>query len=389
VQDGVIRYVGPRSDAPTGEERDLGDVLLLPGLVNAHTHLELTVMRGFLEDLEFRRWILRLTSAKRSVLTQEMLLDSARFGVREGLAAGITTYADTCDSGAAFDAMLEYGVRGIVYQEVFGPDPAVRDEAMAGLERRVGAMRARENDLVRVGISPHAPYTVSDDLFRAAAAFARAERLPMAIHIAESEMESRLVERGDGPFADGLRGRGIDVSPRAGSPVRLLAQLGVLDLRPLLIHCIRVDDEDIATIARLKSPVVHCPVSNAKLGHGIAPVPEMLAAGVILGLGSDSMASNNRMDVLEEARYAILAQRLRLRHHEVLTAHDALELATVGGATVLGLNDRIGSLDAGKDADLIVVDGDPADPRSAVERVYIEGQLVYQSANLGTGGRRW
>jgi 5-methylthioadenosine/S-adenosylhomocysteine deaminase len=174
----------------------------------------------------------------------------------------------------------------------------------------------------------------------------------MAIHIAESEMESRLVERGDGPFADGLRGRGIDVSPRAGSPVRLLAQLGVLDLRPLLIHCIRVDDEDIATIARLKSPVVHCPVSNAKLGHGIAPVPEMLAAGVILGLGSDSMASNNRMDVLEEARYAILAQRLRLRHHEVLTAHDALELATVGGATVLGLNDRIGSLDAGKDADL-------------------------------------
>src|SRR6476620_1284139 len=121
VENGRITYVGRRREA--SDAVDLGDVILMPGLVNAHCHLELTAMRGFLEDLDFRRWILRLTSAKRSVMTRESLLDAARAGLEEGIAAGITTYADTCDSGVVVGAMREYGVRGIMYQELFGPDP--------------------------------------------------------------------------------------------------------------------------------------------------------------------------------------------------------------------------------------------------------------------------
>ena len=352
VADGRIAYVGPRASAPRGTDHELGDALLMPGLVNVHTHLELTVMRGFLEDLDFAQWIMRLNRVKRAVLDRDQMLDGARLGVAEGIRAGITTYADTCDTGVAFDAMLEGGVRGIMYQEVFGPDPAACEQSMAELRTKVAGLRARETHLVRVGVSPHAPYTVSDDLYKAVARYAADERVPVAVHIAESEHERALVERGEGVFADGLRGRGIAIAPRASSCVDLLARNGVLERRPLMIHCVRVHDRDIATIAAAQSPVAHCPASNAKLGHGTAPVLEMLAAGITIGLGSDSVASNNSMDILAESRSAILAQRARLARHDVLCARDALAMATLGGAKALGLDDEIGSLEVGKSADL-------------------------------------
>ncbi len=359
VRDGVvavdgdrIAYVGPPGEGPSADEHDLGDVLLLPGLVNAHTHLELTAMRGFLEDLDFRRWILRLTAARRDVLDTAALLDSARYGIEEGLRAGVTTFADTSDSGVVMRAMRDAGVRGVVYQEVFGPDPAQCEASLAGLRDKVANLRYLETPLVRVGVSPHAPYTVSDALFRATTGFAREHGLPMAIHIAESGEEQRLIADGDGPFADGLRARGIHVGIRGRSPVDLLDKLGVLDARPLLIHCVRADEGDVAAIARTQSPVAHCPISNAKLGHGFAPLLEFLGAGITVGLGSDSVASNNRVDMLEEARAALLAQRARVGSFESPSAADVLELATLGGAAALGLEADVGSLEEGKQADL-------------------------------------
>ena len=359
VDDGRIRYVGPRANAPPGDDIELGDVLLMPGLVNTHTHLELTALRGFLEDLDFAHWIVRLNGVKRAVLNRDRMLDAARFGILEGLRAGITTYADTCDSGVAFDAMLEAGVRGVMFQEVFGPDPAVRDASLGELAGKVAALLPRQTALVRVGVSPHAPYTVSDALYAAVSDYARRENLPVAVHIAESEVERELVERGEGIFADGLRRRGIHVAPRGRSSIEILERTGILGNRALLIHCVRLDDDDIGLVARHRAPVAHCPVSNAKLGHGTARVLEMLAAGVTVGLGSDSVASNNRMDMLAEARAAVLAQRARVAKHDVLCARDVLTLATLGGATALGLERDIGSLDPGKSADLAAfpVDG--------------------------------
>jgi len=352
VSDGRIVYVGPRSGAPRGEDRDLGEALLLPGLVNTHTHLELTMMRGFLEDLDFAHWIVRLNKVKRAVLGRDQMLDAARLGIVEGLRAGVTTYADTCDSGVAFDAMLEAGVRGCMYQEVFGPDPAVCDESLAGLRDKMDALRPRQTALVRAGVSPHAPYTVSDALYAAVAEFAATGGWPIAVHIAESEHERQLVERGAGVFADGLRKRGITIASRARSSIALLSRTGVLARNPLLIHCVRLDEKDVAAIAASRSPVAHCPISNAKLGHGIAPVLELLDAGVTVGLGSDSVASNNRMDMLAESRAAVLAQRARAARHDVLCARDALHLATLGGARALGIDADVGSLEAGKSADL-------------------------------------
>ena len=352
-QEGRIVYVGPRKDAPSGgDDIDLGDVMLLPGLVNAHCHLELTAMRGFLDGLGFREWIVRLTSARRAVLTPEMLLDAARLGVDEGLQYGITTFADTGDTGAAFDAMLERGARGICYREVFGPDPAQCDEAVAALGAKVAEMQERATSLVGVGVSPHAPYTVSDALFRATASLARQRELPLAVHIAESEAESQLVEQGRGEFAEALRARGIDVSRRARSPIALLESLGVLNARALLIHCVRVDADDIGAIARYDCSVAHCPASNAKLGHGIAPLAALVAAGVRVGVGTDSVASNDRMDLLDEARLATLFATAREGRHDALATAHALELATLGGARALGLAGEIGTLEVGKAADM-------------------------------------
>ncbi len=398
--DGVITYVGPRSAAPRGDDYDLGDAILLPGLINAHTHLELTAMRGFLEDCRFTEWIDKLRQSRNEVMSDEMLLDSARFGVMEGLVAGITTYADTCSSGVAMRAMNELGVRGIMYQEVFGPDPSHADAAMRELEDRIEKLELERTDLVALGVSPHAPYTVSDRLYRAAAEFANARRLPLAMHIAESQAEYDIVANARGDFADRWERRGIAVTRRARSPIELLDRQGALDRGPLLIHCVRVDEDDIKIMTRRSCSVAHCPASNAKFGHGIAPLLALISAGIRVGIGSDSVASNNRMDILDEARLAVLIHRGATQRHDAFGAHQALELATIGGARALGIDSRVGSLEPGKDADLAAFRTDIArttplgDPYSAAifalpgrsaELVTVRGRVLVERGRARSG----
>jgi cytosine/adenosine deaminase-related metal-dependent hydrolase len=357
--DGRIAAVGPDAavPAPAGVPAlHLGEAALLPGLVNTHAHPELAAFRGLLEDLPFHAWITRLMLAKKAAApTPAEYQACASWTCAEALAAGITTIGATEDSGAALPALRDAGMRGVVYREVFGPDPADATGALLALAAKVRLMRRDESDLVRVGISPHAPYTVSDALYRGAARLALDERLPIACHAAEAEAETHLVRDGSGRFADGLRRRGIATPPRARSTIALLEETGVLATRPLLIHAVQTDARDAALIAASGAAVAHCPVANARLGHGIAPVPELQEAGVTVALGTDSVASNNRLDLLEEARVAQLAQRLRLRRPDALPAALLLRMATLDGARALGLEARIGSLDAGKDADLCAV----------------------------------
>ena len=376
---GRIALVGPRDGAPRADDvRVLGDAALLPGLVNAHTHLELTVMRGFLEELPFVEWIGTLTRARRDVLDDAALLDAARLGIREGLLAGVTTFADTGFSGTPMRALVESGARGVVFQEVFGPAPGQRAESLAGLQAAVARLREIETPLVRVGVSPHAVYSVHEDLIVDVCAWAVAEGLPIAMHLAESREEMEFLREARGPFAESHRARGIDVVRRSHSPVHLLVELGVTTVaRPLLIHCVQLDESDVHFVARDGCPVAHCPASNAKLGHGTAPLVELLAAGAVVGLGSDSVASNNRMDLLDEARLAVLAQRARLRRHDALSAAAALELATLGGARALGLDGRVGSLEVGKDADLAAF---PLDEPRGIAAGDVAGALVFSLA---------
>lgn len=354
----TIAWIGSAHAAPIDPASvrviELGHAILMPGLVNAHTHLELTGLRGFLEGLDFRDWLRTLTEVRRDLLTDDDLLDASYVGLYEALRHGITTVADTTDSAQPLHAMRALGVRGIGYVEVFGPDPAHCATSLDRLRSRIERLRRDDSALVRTGVSPHAPYTVSAALYAATAQFARDAALPIAVHIAESPAESRFVREGEGPFADRLRARGLAVAPQARSPIAMLQHTGVLDTAPLCIHAIQVDDEDLAAIAAAGATIVHCPISNAKLGQGLAPLEAMRQQRIAVGLGSDSVASNDRMHLIDEARQAVLGHSLRSGVPDSLPAAEALELATHGGARALGLGDRIGTLEVGKAADLTV-----------------------------------
>jgi cytosine/adenosine deaminase-related metal-dependent hydrolase len=366
LADGVVRVRGDRivaisSARQTGQEVgrrvDLGTAALLPGLVNVHTHLELTLLRGVCESLDFFAWIRDLTRIKYGHMERDDFALGARWGLVEALRHGVTTLGDCGDQGVVQEALVESGLRGIVYHEVFGPDPADCDAALARLtEQLLDARRMQVSDRVSLGISPHAPYTVSDDLFRAVLKFAGGE-VPLTLHVAESSAESAYVRDGQGPFADFLRGRGIACEPKGLSPVAYLDELGVLAARPLLVHGCEMDVSDVELVAQAGASVAHCPKSNAKLGHRQAPLEAWCASGVRVGLGSDGVVSNNTCDLLEEARSALQLARIGgSGANPSLDAEAALRLATLGGAEALGLAHQVGSITPGKRADLIAID---------------------------------
>ena len=340
-------------DAPITHFRDSA---ILPGLVNSHSHLELTVMRGFLENEEsdFFAWLRKLTVA-RMAMTAEDLFTSAMCGAIEAAGAGVTCLGDSSSfSAQSMLALKEVGLRGIVYQESFGPDPRVAAENLAKLRDQLSEMHALETNQVHAGVSPHAPYTVSGPQLELISRLAIEEKLPLMMHAAESEAERSFLSEGRGPFADGLQRRGIEWQAPGTSTIRYLRERGVLDTQPLLAHCINVDEADLELIRAAGAGVAHCPKSNAKLGHGRAPFRQFVQSGINVGLGSDSVASNNRCDILEEARFATLLARLD-PNAGAISANEALFAATLGGARALGLDDRIGSLEEGKQADFTVV----------------------------------
>jgi cytosine/adenosine deaminase-related metal-dependent hydrolase len=358
-QQGRIVAVGPVDAMPSESEAprvQLGDAVLLPGLINVHSHPELSAFRGLLDDLPFHEWIPSLMRCKHGAqLTFDDYLNAARWTCVESLRAGITAIGATEDSGAAVLALREARMRGIVYLEVFGPAPEQVAASMQSLDEKVQRFGPETNARVRIGVSPHAPYTVSDDLYRAVADYAQREQLQVATHAAEAEVEELLLSQGMGPFAAGLRSRGIATEPRARSTIRLLERTGILACSPMLIHALRLDDEDIRLAVDARATVAHCPIANARLGHGIARIVEMRAAGLTVALGTDSVASNNRLDVLEEARVAQLMQRARLQSASALASTELLEMVTIGAARALGIGDSVGSLEPGKDADFCVL----------------------------------
>jgi cytosine/adenosine deaminase-related metal-dependent hydrolase len=356
VDGGAITYVGPAAEAGEHDRVvDLGRAALLPGLVNVHTHLELTAMRGLLEDLPFVEWIRTLTRLKYKVFGPEDFDASVLWGALECLRAGVTTVADTGDSGATVPGMTQAGLRGIFYQETFGPNPMDAEGSVMALSKKVKALAEKAGPRVQVGISPHAPYTVSDRLFAMLARWAVRDGLDVAIHAAESGIETEMIRDGAGPFVEGLKARGISFRPRGVSPIQYLEGCGALEGGPLLIHAVQASAEDLEIVARRGARVAHCPRSNAKLGHGSAPLVAMRRAGIAVGLGSDSVASNNVVDPFTEMRDAVLTARAREREPNALTAAEALDMATRGGAVALKMADRVGTLEAGKRADLTAV----------------------------------
>jgi cytosine/adenosine deaminase-related metal-dependent hydrolase len=313
--------------------------IILPGLVNAHSHLEYAVYAGFGDGRPFGDWLSTHILRKRK-LDREGMLAIARLGAVESLTAGITTTADYSFSGTAAAAADELGLRAVVYLEVFGGV----DQAEAGFAE----LRARvvETDLVRIGVSPHAPYTCTLDTYR----WSLSLGIPVGTHLAESDGENEWLQRGVGPLSVA---REFLVEPTGKRAVATLAE--VLGPELLSAHCVTVDPGEIGVLAGADVPVAHCPRSNALLGCGTAPLTAMRDAGIRIGLGTDSPASTPSLDPWSEMRAAVAGARALDRRPDALDAASALRLATLGAASALGLRDEIGSLAPGKRADVTVV----------------------------------
>lgn len=400
----LIADIGPldevRSRHREARTIDLGRSIILPGLINVHSHLELTVFRGLLEIGHFQGWIRRLIEMKAEFLTPDDLLTSSLAGCCEAVRSGITTAADTSDAAGPLEAMIRSGMRGIVYQETFGPDPSQAAGAIETLRRRLDdhderlAVAGRSSRL-SVGVSPHAPYSVSADLYRLTVELALERGLDMAIHTAESLDERRLLADGSGAFGDSLRRRDIPFDPPGCSTIEYFDRLGVLEVAPLLIHCVRASGDDIELMARHGARVAHCPKSNAKFGHGAAPLDEFLNAGLKVGLGTDSAASNNGCDLIEEARFASLLHRALRLDADLCPPDLMIRMMTIDAARALGLDHLTGSLEPGKQADLTAVrcDRNPGDPAATlvfsssgrdVAMTMVGGEIIYDGERILT-----
>jgi 5-methylthioadenosine/S-adenosylhomocysteine deaminase len=378
-EDGRIRAVGPAASVPTPpgvEAEDFGDAIIIPGLINTHTHLELTGLGGEAPDPAFAAWIRRLRETK-AARAPEAFAEAARRGLADCWAAGVTTIADTGDSGAVLPVLAGAGGSGIVYQEVFGPHPDQRDASLRGLQEQAERLSRFAGGRVRLGVSPHAPYTVSGALYAATAAWARAEGLPLAVHVAESLDESALLATGVGAFAEAWRARGIPMpAPLGRSPVAWLDEHDVLGPSTLCIHVIQASPDDVARLARRGAAVSHCPLSNRAHGHGDAPLDALLSAGLRVGVGTDSVVSVGTLDLLAEARAA--------RALAGLDAARTLALCTIDGARALELEHETGSLMPGKWGDVAVIE--PTEASSALpveERVLGSGPRQVRATFVG------
>ena len=358
VQDGLIVAVGSRADVlgafPDAQLEELGSAVLLPALVNAHTHLEYATYGGFGDGLPFGDWLMNVFGARRPRLEPGDVEAAAALGALLCLQSGVGTVADASYSGAAVAAASQAGLRAIVHLEAFGGPDADAEAVVAALRERLAAAGST-TPLVGLGVSPHSPYTVAPAVFAALDAFAQSEGLTVMTHVAESHAELEAVDAGTGPIADALRSL-TRIEATGQHPIELLASAGLLHPSVILIHAVQVNDAQIALIASSGAGVVHCPRSNAILGCGAAPIDGLRAAGVPVGLGTDSPASAIDFDLWAEMRAALLTARVREGRPDALTAEAVLELATLGGACVLGIDGLVGSLAVGKRADLTAID---------------------------------
>jgi 5-methylthioadenosine/S-adenosylhomocysteine deaminase len=387
VRDGVIEQVLPAAEAAERfadyEQVSLPDHVLIPGLVNAHTHAAMALMRGLGDDLPLERWLSeRMWPVERRHLSARLVRDGTALACAEMLRGGVTCFNDMYFfPEAALEAALEAQMRvavGLIVVDFATPYASDPDDYL----RKGLALRdaSREQPLASFCFAPHAPYTVSDDALRHVATLAAELDIPVHLHLHETESE---IERS---LADhGVR------------PLERLRRLGLLGPGLIAVHGVHLLPDEIEILARHGCSVVHCPSSNLKLASGFAPVHAMLKKGVNVALGTDGAASNNRLDVLTEMRTAALLAKAVARDAQALPAHAALHAATLGGARALGLGARIGSIEPGKRADLaaLALRGPELAPcydavsqlvyaagREHVTHVWVDGELLVRDGAL-------
>jgi 5-methylthioadenosine/S-adenosylhomocysteine deaminase len=389
VAGGRIVAVGQRTDVlkayAAREVIDARGSAVIPGLINGHTHIPMSLFRGIADDLDLNEWLTKyIFPAEAKNVTEEFVRAGTQLGLAEMIRGGTTTY---CDMYYFEDAIAEEtqraGVRGVLGETVIDfpvPDNKTWPAAMAYTERFVA--RWKGNKLITAAIAPHAPYTVSEAHLKEVRSFSDRTGAPVVTHVAETRKEVEDITRDHG-----------------ASPVEYLARIGFLSLRTVAAHTVHLTENEIKLLKQYNVGSVHNPESNMKLASGVAPVPQMLKAGVAVGLGTDGAASNNDLDMWEAMDYAAKLHKLSSNDPKVVTAEEALALATINGARALHMEGQIGSLEAGKRADLVIVGLDSlhqtprysiyshlvyATKASDVRTVVIEGRVVMRERRLLT-----
>jgi len=346
IRDGIIEAILPAAQArarfPGYDERGLDNHVLIPGLVNAHTHAAMSLMRGLADDLPLMTWLEKhIWPAEARHVSPEMVRDGTLLACAEMLRGGITCFNDMYFfPDAALEAALAAGMRsahGIIvieFPSAYASD--AEDYLRKGLALRD---RFRDQPLASFCLAPHAPYTVSDASFRRIATLGAELDIPVHVHLHETagEIERSLAEHG-------VR------------PIERLRRLGLIGPNLVAVHGVHLVPEEIALLAQHGCSVAHCPSSNLKLASGFAPLARLLSAGVNVALGTDGAASNNRLDLFQEMRTAALLAKAVAEDASVMQAHQALHAATLAGARALGIDAVAGSLVPGKSADLVAVE---------------------------------
>lgn len=341
IRDGAIVHVGPRS-AFKSVTYDAGDAILMPGLINAHTHAPMSLFRGLADDLPLQEWLEKfIFPAEAKNLNPEFIRWGTRLACLEMLLSGVTTYVDMYYfEDLIAEETKKAGMRGVLGETIIRfavADHKTPEEALKFTERYFE--KYKSDPLIVPAVAPHALYTNKDETLIAARALANKYKLPLVIHVSETLKENR----------DILHARNM-------SPTHTLESLGVLEGWTIAAHEVWADDSDLALMKKRGTGVAHCPSSNMKLASGIAPLVKMLKLGVPVGLGTDGPAgSNNDFNLFEEMDLASKLAKVSSQDPQAVPAQRAVELATVEGARAIGMSAKIGALEAGKRADLVVV----------------------------------
>jgi 5-methylthioadenosine/S-adenosylhomocysteine deaminase len=344
IRGGRIAAVGPAAELsgrPAAEVIDACGGIIMPGLVNTHTHAAMTLFRGLADDLPLMAWLNEHIFPAEAALDAEQVRRGALLACAEMILSGTTTFCDMyLFEAAVARAAQQAGMRAVVGEVLFdfrSPSYGDLENGFTCTERLIDAFRG--DPLITVAVEPHSPYLCRPELLTRAFRLAERHGLPVVIHLSETTEE-----------VDTIRTR------YGRTPVGHLAALGLLAPNVMACHCVAMTDADIGLLHAHEVKVSHNPESNMKLAAGIAPVPRMLAAGICVGLGTDGAASNNNLDLFQEMDTAAKLHKGHTLDPTVMDAQTVLRMATIDGARALGLGERIGSLETGKQADLIILD---------------------------------
>jgi 5-methylthioadenosine/S-adenosylhomocysteine deaminase len=389
VQKGEIVFVGTAREInqkySSRQIINARNKVIIPGLINAHTHIPMTLFRGIADDLDLQEWLTKyIFPAEAKNVTEDFVRVGTRLGLAEMIRGGTTTYCDMYYfEDAIADETFKAGVRGVLGETIIRfpvADNKTPEEALVYSERFVN--KWKNNALIVPALAPHAPYTLTTDQLQAVKKLADKLNATVVIHVAETQAEVDEITKQYG-----------------ARPIEYLEKIGFLNNRTIAAHVVFANENEVGILKNRGVGAAHNPQSNMKLASGVAPVPLMLARDVRLGLGTDGAASNNDLSMWEEMDAAAKLHKLFSKDPKVVTAEQAFMMATVGGARALHLEDKIGSLEAGKRADIVIVDFDNlhqtpmynvyshlvyATKASDVRHVIINGVIVMRDRNLLT-----